>query len=132
MGSETVFDRAWHCRETGYTLGQVGAGCSGGEGTGLFPGWTLPVESVASASDYRAEIMEHVVDPCYLDMALRNPIDGVSPEKLAELAKLSVGNAVDDMATAVQQIVVKQTDAGVRRTIYTLMKDACIKAARGG
>ena len=76
--------------------------------------------------------MEHVVDPCYLDMALRNPVEGVSPEQMAELAELSVGNTVDTMVAAVQQIVEKQADPRVRRTIYTLMMDARIKAAREG
>ena len=41
-GSDEIFDRAWTCRETGFTLGQVGVGCGGGGNMGSFPGWTLP------------------------------------------------------------------------------------------
>ena len=107
-----IFERAWHCREMQHSLGLVRGEAACGGWQGMFDGWALPVASAASASDYRAEIMQQVVDPCYLDMALRNPIDGVTPEKLAELAKLSVGDAVDEMVTAIQQIVRKADRCG--------------------
>ena len=96
-GSETIYDSAWHCQSSGYSLGALGQFCGGGYGLEAVSGWTLRVIPVSGAADLRAEIMGHVVDPCYLDMALRNPVEGVSTEKLIELAKMVAAKSVNEM-----------------------------------
>lgn len=99
---------------------------------GIFDGWSLTVAPVAGSTDYRAEIMEQVVDPCYLDMALRNPVEGVSPEQLAELTKMVSAKAVNTMVEALLPLVVKLDEAEQCRVFYAMGKKVCIDAASAG
>lgn len=40
-GDDEIFSRAWHCQETGYSLGETfNGGCGGWKG--MFTGWRLP------------------------------------------------------------------------------------------
>ena len=88
----------------------------------------MPADSV----DYRAEIMEHVVDPCYLDMALRNPVEGVTPEKMMELAKMVAADSVNQMVESLLPVAAKIDDLEQRQAFYAVGKELCISAARGG
>ena len=129
---DLIFDRAWHCRETQHSLGRVRGENACGGWQGMFDGWELPVESVAGSADLRAEIMEHVVDPCYLDMALRNPVEGVSPKQLAELTKMVTAKSVNEMVESLHPLVIKLDELEQRRVFYAMGKKICIDAARAG
>ena len=130
---DDIFARNFLCRETDYTLG---SGRGGGCGSSGMAGWslppTVPVIPASDAVDLRAEIMEQVVDPCYLDMAMRNPIEGVSLEQMVELAKMVSGNSVDQMVASLLPVAAKIEDPEKRRTFYKVGKELCINAARGG
>ena len=129
---DAIFARNFLCRETNYSLGAVrGGGC----GTSDMVGWSLPPGVSATPValvDYRAEIMEYVVDPCYLDMALRNPVEGVSPEQLAELAKMVSAKSVNEMVESLQPLVAKLDELEQRRVFYAMGKKVCVDAARAG
>ena len=131
-GSETIYDSAWHCKSRGYSLGSLGQFCGGGYDLNAVSGWTLRVTPASGAVDHRAEIMEYVIDPCYLDMALRNPVEGVSPERLAELAKMVAAKSVDEMVEGLLPITAKIDDLEKRGVFYAVAKELCIKAARSG
>lgn len=128
---DDIFARNFLCRETSYYLGAVrGGGC----GSSGMAGWSLPpgVSAMpANSVDYRAEIMEHVVDPCYLDMALRNPVEGVTPEKMMELAKMVADKSVNEMVENLMPIAAKIHDLEKRQAFYAVAKELCISAARG-
>jgi len=129
---DELLDRAWHCRETGYSLVHVRdeGGCGGW--TGTVDGWIVPAQSATVEPDYRAEIMEHVVDPCYLDMAHRNPVEGISPNELIEITKLMSGDAIETMIDNLRPIAAKMADLNQRLAFYEIGRRVCINAARDG
>ena len=66
----------------------------------MFDGWSLPVEPVAGSTDYKAEITEYVVDPCYLNMALRNPVEVINPQQMAAVVTMAadpIGEMVESL-----------------------------------
>ena len=85
----------------------------------------------ALASDsLRDEIIEKVIDPCYLDMVLRNRVEGVSDQQMLELLKIMQADETENMIDAVLPIVSKAESFQGRSAIYEIFKQQCIEAAR--
>ena len=127
------YDEAWNCAPTDYTCFHTagrdgGYGCSGGG----IPGWEVP--ATASAQDFRDEIMEHVVKPCYTDMAQRNAVPGFSDEALVDLAMMVNPQSVENMIDGVLVMLnaSPQQDWPSRKLVYALSLNTCINAARSG
>ena len=128
---DMIFDRAWHCRETRHSLGRIRGETVCGGWQGMFDGWSLPVEPVSGSADYRDEIMEHVVDPCYLEVARLNPVEGVSPEKMVAMVKMARGDDfIDQLVEPVLPMLSHLDNLEQRFVIYTVVRNICIDAAR--
>ena len=126
-GTDNTFERVWKCLETGHALGQIGDGCAGdGEGK-MFSGWSLPVAS--SGSNHEHEIIKYVVDPCYLAIAKKADIEGLSHKEAADLVKMMRANDVNQMVSSVQTVIEHTETLEQRMMVYTLMKNTCIKSA---
>ena len=130
-GSETWYAEAWHCVSHDHSCFrhqdalENSYGCGGNE----LKGWTLPPET----ADFRAEIMEHVVDPCWLDMAQRNnTVEGLSDEAFAMAAKLANPETVEGMVEGVRPLLSADQTEDERAVIYGFALSVCLTAARGG
>ena len=135
---DDTFLQAWYCRETAHSLGllnDVTGGC-GGSDLDMFPGWTVP-EATAIAGGtlsenvLRAEIMEHVIDPCYLEVASRNPVNRVSPEQFVELAKAMNPASIEQAILSLLPLVSDAPDFETRALFYTFGKQACLEGMEG-
>ena len=128
---DLIFERAWHCRETGHSLGQVRGDTACGGWQGMFDGWVLPAAE-ATTTDYRAEIVARVVDPCIVGMARARPeFNAVSDEDIVALMKLSKPGAWDEMIRSTTPIVTGKNDA-TRTLVYKLFLAECIRAGTSG
>ena len=129
---DDIFARNFLCRETNYNLGAVrGGGC----GTSYMDGWSLPpgVSAIPVAQvDYRGEIMEHVVHPCYLDIARRNTLEGITPEDYAALLLVIAANSVEEMVQQVTTLVAQLETLEERSMVYNMGRMLCIRSAREG
>ena len=130
-GSETWYAEVWHCVSHGHSCfrdqdaPEYSYGCSGNE----MKGWTLP----SGTADFRAEIMEHVINPCWLDMAHRhNTVEGLSDEAFAMAAQMANPETVEEMVQGVSSLLRADQTEDERTTIYNLALGVCITAARGG
>ena len=85
-----------------------------------------------SAQDYRAEIMEHVIDPCYLFMAIQNPVDGVSPKQMADMVKALKPGNVEQMISGVNLMLKNNPSVATRMALYKLSLQVCISGAKKG
>lgn len=129
------FSSAWYCRQTDHGLGALrDGGCLGSSGLTMFPDWSVPTETLADANDVslRAEVEKHVVDPCFLDAARRNRIDGVSDQEMIDLLKAMQSDAVDTIMTSLLPLVRDIETMEGRSAVYTFGRMACIQGARGG
>lgn len=125
---DDLFARNFLCRETGYTLGALhGEGC----GSSGMKGWRLPA-GIPATLDYRAEIMEHVIDPCYLDTAKRLAPEGVSPEELMARAKARSMDTIDGLVGTINDLVSTMGTFEERAGVYALGKHLCIESVKSG
>ena len=132
-GTDDIFARNFLCRETGKRLGVVADGTGAcGTSTGI-SGWAVPESATVSAGagtlsedHLRAEIMEHVIDPCYLEMARRNPVDGVSPEAMAGLLKAMTADAMELIVFGSEIQVAGMPDFETRAMMYAAHKETCL------
>ena len=53
----------------------------------------------------RAEIIQNVIGPCYLDSAKRNPTEGLSPEAMVPLMKIMTVNDIEQMSASLLPVV---------------------------
>ena len=75
-GRDPTFLRAWHCRETGYSLGQIReGGCGGSRGLAMFPNWLLPNRPSAPPSTPAGSYKETALDLFHEFLAMKH--DGV-------------------------------------------------------
>ena len=86
----------------------------------------------ASARDYREEIMQYVVDPCYLAMAEGKTVKGVSPAELAALVKSLNKKPIEDTVAAVNRLLRNDPGFETRKRVYDLSLDMCVRGASGG
>ena len=89
------------------------------------PGASL-VATVAEVA-LRAEIVEHVIDPCYLVGAKRNPMEGVSPKQIADLTKAINAEAVEQAIVGLLPLVSDAPDFETRALFYAFGKQACLE-----
>ena len=78
----------------------------------------------------RSEIMQNVIDPCYLDSAKRNAVEGVSPEDMVPLMKMLAGDAVEQAILSLLPIVAKLDTFEERAMFYVMGQQMCIQSAR--
>ena len=77
--------------------------------------------------DYKAEIMQHIVDPCFQYSAgKQEPVDGMSEAEMVTLMKIMSPDAVQDTID-VTLPVVKGKPIEARMEIYKLGLDTCIR-----
>ncbi len=87
----------------------------------------------ALASDsLRDEIIQEVVDPCYLDAVLRNPVEGVSDQQMFELLKIMQADNTEQVVDSLLPIVSKLGSKQERAAMYKIGKQICIQASRRG
>ena len=89
----------------------------------------IPVSAV-SEELLRAEIMEYVIDPCYLDSAKRNVVDGISPEEMVPFMKLIAAESIEQTMVAVITLVSQLDKFEDRAVFYVLGQNMCIDSAR--
>ena len=133
IGSDEIFDRVWHCHETGHTLGQAGGGCGGSKGLGMFPNWSLPAKSASAApatSDYRSEIITHVVHPCFkIAVQKLNIASAEESEATAWLEMDMKTDDVDAMVNALLPVAKSTADLQARQRMYVRAKvETCVEA----
>lgn len=95
----------------------------------LLLGATVSFPALASDS-LRDEIIQEVIDPCYLDAVLRNRVEGVSDQQMLELLKIMQADGTENMINALLPIVSKAESFQGRTVIYEIFKKKCIEAAR--
>lgn len=79
--------------------------------------------------DYKAEIMQHIVDPCFRHTAEKSEhLDIWSVDEAVEMMKLLSPGAVDE-TLRVTLPVVREKPLESRMKIYKLGLDLCIKGA---
>ena len=135
----------WYCENRGrqcYSLRDSdGCGCSGS--TDFPEGWTLTgatPSSVAapaavlstSGSDYRAEITEEVIDPCFLTM-IRNKggVPNLSEDEALNILKTVQAESVESMIQQITPLLEGQ-DRGTRTSLYRMFSKTCIEGGTGG
>ena len=128
---EPVYADVWHCKSRDHSCyrfhGEArGYGCSGGKKNG----WGLPA-STATTGDLRAEIMQNVVDPCYLAIAQRHDSGGLSIEEFAALAKMANPVPIDGMVEAVSTLLTDDQTKEQRAFIFQIARQTCINAGLG-
>lgn len=130
--SDAVFQRAWHCRETGHSLGLVrgGDGCGGWKD--IFKGWSLPPPAPVLAGNFQDEIMTQVIDPCFLQGIEDQGLDEMLGEDEAlELLKMMQAKQIEQLIGIVEPLVV-QKEYSVRQAVYTMALSQCIHGMRSG
>ena len=120
--------RNFLCRETGEI---IGSGYEGGCGSWGMEGWRLPA-GIPATLDYRAEIMEHVIDPCYLDTAKQVAPEGVDPEELMARAKARTTDTINDLVGTINDLLSTMGTFEERAGVYALGKHLCIEAVKSG
>ena len=81
------------------------------------------------SAQVRAEIMEHVIDPCFREIAKASELPGLSLDEAVQVAKTISGDAMDDMIESVRSVVENTNGRDDRMLIYTLGLRTCIDAA---
>ena len=128
-GTDSVFERAWHCRETGHTLGLASGGCGGGHGLGMFPDWSVPDAAAAdnSSPDIRAEVIQWAFRPC-AEMKYDNDPSmkhsGISRDDFVELAMaIMPTDAIDETVKQIEELNLKEFSH--RKMFYGVVLGAC-------
>ena len=83
--------------------------------------------TAGAAGDYRAEIVEQVIRPCFEHLARRHGGDGVSPEAVADAM---IARYSKDLAVLVESIdgqLESDPPAAARRQIYRVALRACLR-----
>ena len=130
--TDAVFERAWHCRETGHSLGLVrgGDGCGGWKE--LFEGWSLQPSVTVLAGDLQEEITTHVIDPCFLQGIKDQELDEMLGEDEAlELFKVMQAKQIEQLIDIVEPLVI-QKEISVRQAVYKMALSQCIQGMRSG
>ena len=125
-----AYDEAWHCAPAEYTCAHP-TGERAGYGCGLVaPGWHLPAP--APVGGFRDEIMEHVMRPCYLEMARAHAVPGFSDQELTDLVMMVNPQVGDELIESVTVMLnaSPQQDWASRKLVYDLSLRTCINAAR--
>ena len=136
-GTDAVNARVWWCSETDFSLGLPHGdiqGCwSPGDANMLSKdGWRLPPVTKVAQAGYRGEIMEHVIDPCFLEGVRDHGLDEQLGEQEAlKLMKMMQAEQVDAMVGVLLPLV-EGHDQPTRLAIYTMSYAHCINGMRGG
>ena len=81
--------------------------------------------------DYEAEIMQHIVDPCFKYSASKSELmDQMSEAEVVTLMKLMSPEAVQETLD-VTLTIVRDKPEDARMEIYKVGRELCIKAAGG-
>ena len=128
-GTKTIIERAWVCQKTGYMMGWYGTGCmrgwrSSSGKTNPFPAWS----EHNTVLDHRHEVREHVVDPCYLLMAKKANIAGMSHQEAAEMMKSRDVESYNQVVESVHKMLSLTSSFADRKSVYYVMRMECIKA----
>ena len=81
----------------------------------------------AVAADYRAEILEQVIRPCFVRLADRHPGEGVSPEAVAEAMMTRHAKELAALIESINGQLESDPPAVARRQIYRIALRACIR-----
>lgn len=127
-------ETGWYCEADEQFCRTEGRGQSCACSKGRQSGWTDTGRISGQASsgiDYEAEIVEHVVDACYLD-GIRRRDDAElfgSEQEALEIVKLLNAGPIQQMIEAVLPLVAGQ-DRETRMAIYEFGAATCARAAR--
>ena len=87
--------------------------------------------SAQSDDDYKAEIMQHIIDPCFEYKAKNaEPIEGLTEENMMTLLKLDAAQHVLETIKVTLPIVREKLE-DARMGIYKAGRELCIEAAGG-
>ena len=81
----------------------------------------------AGAGDYREEIVEQVIRPCLLHLARLRPVEGVSPEAIAEAVIARRSRELGRIVDGIDREIASDTPAVARRQIYRIALRSCIR-----
>ena len=81
----------------------------------------------AGAEDYRTDIQAHLIEPCFLHLAARQPREGVSPEAMAKTMLLLNAEALSDLVDSIDRQLESDPPAAARRQIYRVALRACLR-----
>ena len=90
---------------------------------------TLLLTSVVNAQEYKDEILEHIIDPCYEQIALSSGLtEYLDLPEAVDAAKML---AEDDIKQAIIQMdhTVRNLELEDRMKVYKMGHDVCIYAA---
>ena len=132
-GEDTMFERNGQCPETGFTLGLLRlevmpeGGCAASSTTG----WSLPKETDPGGTEavLRAEIMKHVIRPCYGVAVERYGMaeDGNHDEVVEMLLVVQAATA-EDLIETILPTITRQPDESARRDYYALGRQSCVES----
>ena len=81
----------------------------------------------ADAGDYREEIMEQVIRPCILHLSRLRPVEGVSPEVIAEAVMARRSRDLARIVDGIDREIASDTPAVARRQIYRIALRSCLR-----
>ncbi len=86
---------------------------------------------VQASADTRAEIIEYVIDPCFMQGIRDNKLDvTLGKDEALKLLKMMQRENVETMIRAVQPLVVGK-ELSVRRAVYTMGLSQCLQGMSG-
>ena len=83
--------------------------------------------AAAGADDYRPEILEHVIWPCLLHLARQQPVEGASPEAMAEAVGILRARELAHLIDNINRQLDSNPPAVARRQIYRVALRSCIR-----
>ena len=132
-GHDAMFERNGQCPETGHTLGLLRPEVvpEGGCAASSMAGWTLPTESNAAGTEtvLRAEIMQHVIRPCYGVAVERYGMaeDG-NHDEMVEVLIVVQTTTTEEFIETILPAIASQPDESSRKDYYDLGRQACIES----
>ena len=83
--------------------------------------------TASAAEDYRAEILEQVIRPCFVRLADRHPGEGVTPEAVADAMIAGYSKELPALVESTNEQLESNPPAVARRQIYRVALRTCIR-----
>lgn len=88
---------------------------------------TMMIGVTAHGKDYRAEIMDNVVKPCFLTIATVQPeIEGVSREQMAMMAMAIASDGIEQIVLGINVLLKHDPRLELREALYEIALESCV------
>ena len=130
---DKMFERNAQCPETQHLLGLLRPEVmpEGGCAASSMAGWALPRETNPTGTEavLRAEIMKHVIRPCYGVAVERYGMaeDG-NHDEMVEMLIIVQAAAAEELIAMILPTITRQPDESARRVYYALGRQSCVES----